>query len=232
MIENFLSGTNCIIDSKIIKPNVIPPISPYIIFADPEVERICIENWSSDGIGLTYEDAAAVTDLNSFFMFSSIKTFEELQYFTSLTSLSNSAFEECRDLTLIVIPNSITSIGDYAFRNCRILPSISVPNSVTSIGASAFSDCRGLTSFIIPNLVTVIQDSTFHYCDSLTSIEVPALVNVIGSYAFSICSNLASIFCKNIVPPTLQSNAFKDCISLSNIYVPSESVDAYKVAPY
>ena len=100
MIESFLSGINCIIDNKIIKPTVIPPapvtppVSPYITFADPEVERICIENWSSDGVGLTYEDAAAVTDLNSFFRFSSIKTFEELQYFTSLTSLSNHAFEK------------------------------------------------------------------------------------------------------------------------------------------
>lgn len=37
--------------------SVRPVASYYIKFADPEVERICVENWSSDGIGLTKEDA-------------------------------------------------------------------------------------------------------------------------------------------------------------------------------
>ena len=213
--------------ASIIKAQILP--TTPITFADPVVKQICVENWGSNG-EITYEQAAAVTDLNSFFRSSSIKTFEELQYFTSLTSLSNYAFEECRDLTSIIIPNSVTSIGDYAFSNCRILPLISIPNSVTSIGVSAFSDCLGLTSFIIPNLVTVIQGSTFNYCSGLTSIEVPALVNIIESYAFAYCNGLDSIFCKNIVPPTLQGDVFKYCESLSDIFVPAESVDAYKTA--
>ena len=36
----------------------------------------------------------------------------------SVTSVGNSAFEDCISLTLITIPNSVTSIAGYAFDAC------------------------------------------------------------------------------------------------------------------
>ena len=36
----------------------------------------------------------------------------------SVTSVGNSAFEDCISLTSITIPNSVTSIAGYAFRGC------------------------------------------------------------------------------------------------------------------
>ena len=51
----------------------------------------------------------------------------------SVTSVGNSAFEDCISLTLITIPNSVTSIDYYAFRNCSGLQSITIPNSVTKL---------------------------------------------------------------------------------------------------
>ena len=43
---------------------IYDPNALYIRFADPEVEAICVANWSSDGVGLTTADAAAVTSLS------------------------------------------------------------------------------------------------------------------------------------------------------------------------
>ena len=90
----------------------------------------------------------------------------------SVTSIGEFAFDGCRSLTSITIPNSVTSIGKCAFQGCRSLTNITIPNSVTSIGESAFSDCDSLTSITIPDSVTSIGEGPFNWCSSLTSIIV------------------------------------------------------------
>jgi len=61
---------------------------------------------------------------------------------SSVTSIGNSAFLDCRSLSEIVIPSSVTSIGDRAFSSCDSLSEIVIPSSVTSIGDSAFYNCK------------------------------------------------------------------------------------------
>ena len=110
-----------------------------------------------------------------------------------VTSIGNSAFNECISLTSITIPDSVTSIGTYAFSGCRSLTSITIPDSVTSIGAYAFQSCSNLTSITIPDSVTSIGASAFNSCSGLTSITIPDSVTSIGSYAFYNCKNLTTI---------------------------------------
>lgn len=59
---------------------------------------------------------------------------------------------------------TVTSIGESAFYNCPDLTSITIPNSVTSIGRNAFAYCTGLTSITIPNSVITIGVQAFAYC--------------------------------------------------------------------
>lgn len=67
---------------------------------------------------------------------------------SSVTSIGNSAFYSCSNLTNVNIPNSVTSIGTYAFYKCPGLTSVTIPSSVTSIGNYAFGGCSGLTKVI------------------------------------------------------------------------------------
>ena len=146
-----------------------------------------------------------------------------------VTSLGNGAFQNCRSLTSVIIPDAVTSIGNGAFLLCDSLTSITIPDSVTSIGDSAFDSCRSLTSIDIPSGVTFIGDTTFQECTSLTSIEIPSGVTFIDNAAFQYCTSLTSIIVKATTPPTLGSDAFYRTNNCP-IYVPCESVEAYKSA--
>ena len=92
-------------------------------------------------------------------------------YFTipnNVTSIGESAFDECKKIENVEIPNSVTNIGACAFEWCLNLTNIIIPNSVTNIGACAFEGCPNLANIIIPNSVTNIGDGAFYYCSSLT----------------------------------------------------------------
>ena len=188
---------------------VVPVLLGNIVFADPEVKRICVENWDQNGDGeLSYEEAAEVADLGEEFYASPISIFDELLFFTGLTSISDNAFHGCNALSSIVIPNEVISIGKFSFFNCSSLSSIIIPKGLESIGLYAFHSCKNLTSFDIPESVTSIGDYAFYYCNSLTSIELPKHCLSIGKYAFSDCSRLTSITIPDGVT-TIGKNAFQ-----------------------
>ena len=148
-------------------------------------------NWNSDNTELTVtSDGSSSPTFENYFYSGDITIPASVTYngnTYSVTSVGDDAFEGCRGLTSIEIPNSVTSIGDWAFIACTGLTSIEIPNSVTSIGDWAFSGCTGLTSIEIPNSVTSIGESAFNECSGLTSIEIPNSVTSIGSSAFSSC---------------------------------------------
>ena len=96
------------------------PDDDIIIFADAEVKAICVANWDTNGSGeLCMSEAAAVTSLGSAFSGNAeITSFDELQYFTGLTSLNSTAFSGCSALRSVIIPENLTSVGSQAFKDC------------------------------------------------------------------------------------------------------------------
>ena len=147
-----------------------------------------------------------------------------------VTCIGEYAFYYCSNLASIEIPNGVTSIGGHALQKCTSLTSVTIPNGVTSIGSYTFNDCTSLTSITIPNGVTSIGGSAFQSCTSLTSITISNSVTSIGDAAFYNCQRLASVTVKATTPPTLGNNVFYVTHANLAIYVPAESVDAYKAA--
>ena len=137
------------------------------------------------------------------------------------------------NLINIKFPSSVTSIGDAAFSDCKGLTTISIPSSVISIGNYAFNGCTGLTSLTISSSVISIGSNTFFGCTGLTSITIPSSVTSIGDYAFYYCSTLTSIYVYPTTPVNLNSssNAFDGVPSNCTLYVPKASLSAYKTAP-
>lgn len=89
-----------------------------------------------------------------------------------VTSIGDSAFYQCKDLTSIVINKNITDIGNGAFNACTGLTAIDIPKSVTSIGNYAFYACSGLTAIKIHKTVTSIGIGAFAGCTALAELEI------------------------------------------------------------
>lgn len=101
-------------------------------------------------------------------------------------------------------------------------------NSVTTLGDYLFYQSK-ISTVDIPATVTTLGNSVYAACNNITSVTIPATVTTIGPYVFAYCYSLTSVTCLATTPPTLaNTNAFNgtDC----SIYVPAESVDAYKAA--
>ena len=96
---------------------------------------------------------------------------------------------------------------------------------LTWMGNATFWDCSNLTNITIPNSVRTIGDHAFSGT-SLESATIGSGISSIGEEAFVNCF---TIYCKAVTPPTLASNVFGYGDS-REIYVPRNSVEAYKAA--
>ena len=133
-------------------------------------------------------------------------------------------------ITSCTFREGTVSISAYAFQNCTSLTSVTIPSGITSIGNATLAGCTSLTSVTIPSSVTSIGNSTFYKCTSLTSITIPSGVTSIDYNAFSDCTSLTSITVEATTPPTLSGSSAFSNTNNCPIYVPAESVDAYKAA--
>ena len=238
--------SNCSSLTSVTIPNSVTSIGNYTFYGCSSLTSVTIPN--------------SVTRIGegAFYNCSSLTS---VKIPNSVTSIGESAFTHCKSLkafygrfasadnrclvadgvlmhfapaglTEYTIPNSVTEIGDDAFYGCSSLTSVKIPNSVTSIGSLAFGYCRSLTSVTIPNSVTSIGWSAFYYCSGLTRVTIGNSVTSISNYAFISCTSLTSVYCKPTTPPTGGSSMFDSNASSRKIYVPTESVEAYKAASY
>ena len=158
---------------------------------------------------------------------------------TQMTGVDDGAFYGCSTLESVKLPstlqwitkNNANNANNGAFGYCNHLTAVDMSGTaVTNIGTKSFYHCTALASVTFPSALTAIQASSFANCTSLTSVDIPASVTSIGNGAFQSCSALTSVTVRATTPPTLGTNVFDRTNANLVIYVPAESVDAYKAA--
>ncbi|MBE6212558.1 MAG: hypothetical protein E7129_05405 [Rikenellaceae bacterium] len=148
---------------------------------------------------------------------------------STIETIEGDAFHNCPKLASINIPDGVKSIGSYAFAGDLQLAEITLPQSIETIGRNAFA-ATGLLSLVLPEGVTVTSQEMCYNCQKLTSLTLPTTITNIGYHSFDECNALVEIHCKATTPPTLEQYAFEDVVTGRKIYVPQDSVEAYKVA--
>lgn len=167
-------------------------------------------------------------------------------------SRSDQTYGDKTTLEEVVLSEDVTVIPAYSFDSCTALRSINLDNIVT-INADAFRLCAalamdvnmplltgtlscfqgtGILSLILP-AVSIIGDYACAECPNLHTVDLGEDVTAINQRAFLSCSSLTTMICRATTPPTLGSVVFGSTPIASGsgvIYVPDDSVEAYKAA--
>ena len=159
-------------------------------------------------------------------------TYNNVTY--TVTSIGENAFNNCKGLNSVTIPNSVTSIGNWAFYLCSGLTSIEIPNSITSIGNWAFFGCSSLGSVHITDLTAWCgisfsdgYSNPLYYARQLylngskvKKLVIPSNTTSIGNHAFSRCESLTSVTIPNNIT-SIGLAAFEGCTGLTSITIPN-----------
>jgi hypothetical protein len=107
---------------------------------------------------------------------------------------------------------------------------LALPRTIMGIGANSFTNCVNLKSVVFPDSLSWINRDAFSGCASLENLEFPVALTRIHT-SFLGCASLKTIVCHAPEPPELTSRNEFGNSPLEAIYVPPDSVAAYKAAP-
>ena len=218
------------------RPN-LPSPDAGIRFADPLARAVCLQTGDVDDDGtLTAEEAQAITGISKFYA-SGVTSFDEFQYFTGITTVSDRMFSGCEYLKSVTLHDNITAIGRNAFYGCRSLKEFTMPCSVTVFRFQAFMGCDSLKHFIwnarqcgfdyMASLPSAVEWLTFGdsvivipgnaaKSSKITRLDIGKSVTVIGASAFYKCKGLKRVKIADAVTK-IGGQAFFECSGLEEL---------------
>ncbi len=198
---------------------MVAQVESYITFKDSCVKNICLANWDFNNDGeLSYDEAASVSSIDNMFngwLYENLRggwlvtvgnhnlvSFNELKYFTGIKTIPSTAFANNINMTEVELPLYLERINGKSSYTIE---------QYTQTG----SEIR-ITVALAPFRGTLIS-----------TITLPETIIYIGEQPFYGADNLKTIYCRAQIPPTLYIGLGVDGCK---IYVPRESVGAYKAA--
>ena len=221
-----------------------------------KLEGLSIEGPVKELLGRTFQDCSSLRSIilpNELIRigesaFESCESLRSLEGANSLLSIGRYAFKKCGFVEL-ALPSSVTTIDENAFRDCKALVSITLPASLKAlskemfrgcesleqldmsqlpdlreIGENAVRDCKRVNRIMLPEGLTTIGNNAFRGT-AITTLTLPASIHDIGEKIVEKCK-MESITCLSTMPPVLKKLSDKK----TQLHVPAGSVEAYKQA--
>lgn len=174
--------------------------------------------------------------------FSACFALKTIEIPNSVEQIERCAFTQCRSLEMfsgafatedgraLIMGDKLVAFAPYG------ITSYEIPHNVKIVGDTAFGACEELESITIPEGVTDIEQSAFMNCTKLESITIPSSVKTMGNNCCRTYGSNLVVYCKPTTPPTalLVSQNYWGAFAANEItiYVPMESVEAYKAAEH
>lgn len=169
---------------------------------------------------------------------------EEINGLT-VVGISSYAFDSCKELTKVVIPDTVTTIESRAFQVCTKLETIVMSDNITSLGSNAFyntafykneANWEGSILYLDNYLISakkstsgevIIKDGTkcmanglFSGNEKITKVTIPGSLPVISAEAFYNCKALTEVVLSEGVKE-IGKNSFWNCPKLVKMTIPA-----------
>lgn len=156
-------------------------------------------------------------------------TYEGKEY--QVTEIGYYAFNYCKELTSVKIPNGVKEIKDGAFSYSDSFKTITIPNSVEKIGNGVFTRCDNLENVVLDegnkhfvfkdNMLLSYDGKTLYYVLQITSgnLVVPEGVCEIKDEAITYCRDVTSVSLPNSLTYIGKENVH-GLYELKNISIP------------
>ncbi len=149
--------------------------------------------------------------------------------------IADNAFEDCKYLTAVKMPDTVLEIGDYAFSSCTSLVEVAFSQAIEKIGEYAFLNCITINEIIVPDNVKTLGFAAFGGCENLSKITLPFVGETIEETEndyFAYIFGAESIINYRCVPSSLseviitkaeiiEAYAFYNCNYILRITLPS-----------
>lgn len=197
---NALYGTDLDIDTKSIL-SYMTQLTAYSV--DPENADFV----SADGVLYS-------KDMTTLISYPDNKTDSVYTVPDTVTTISDFAFDNVKNLKNIILPENLKEIGEGAFYNSSVTE-ISIPDDIVKISENAFRNSSSLTSVILGQGVKALGDNAFNGCINIISAKLPEGLKVIGENAFSGNINLSDLALPDSIE-NIKEGAFSSCMELSS----------------
>lgn len=152
----------------------------------------------------------------------------------SVVKIENGAFDDCKNVLSLVIPDSVTEVEINALNGLRNLQKLTAPavalssvskiqkidtlivTSGEAIAENAVSGWDYLKSVTLPDTLKTIGDLGFAHCELLEQISLPEGLTSIGAKAFYNCASIEQFNLPDSVE-SIGNYAFGKCASLETV---------------